>query len=38
MREVVILGVGMTDFGRFPLIPYYKLGADAVLWRVVPGI
>ncbi len=31
MREVVILGVGMTKFGRFPEIPYYKLGADAVL-------
>jgi len=31
MGEVVILGAGMTSFGRFPEIPYYKLGADAVL-------
>lgn len=30
MGDVVILGVGMTNFGRFPEIPYYKLGADAV--------
>lgn len=45
MREVVILGVGMTKFGRFPDIPYYKLGADAVLealgdagmkWKDIP--
>ena len=31
MREVVALGIGMTNFGRFPDTPYYKLGADAVL-------
>ncbi|GAG11034.1 unnamed protein product, partial [marine sediment metagenome] len=31
MREVVVLGVGMTDFGRFPDTPFPKIGADAVL-------
>ena len=45
MREVVILGVGMTNFGRFPQLPYYKIGADAVLdalgdagieWKDIP--
>jgi len=47
MREVVILGVGMTNFGRFPEIPYFRLGASAVLealddagieWKDVPVV
>jgi benzoylsuccinyl-CoA thiolase BbsB subunit len=47
MRDVVILGVGMTDFGRFPQVPYYKIGADAVLdaladagmqWKDIPVV
>lgn len=44
-REVVVLGIGMTVFGRFPNIHYYDLGADAVLdtlkdagieWKNIP--
>jgi acetyl-CoA acetyltransferase len=31
MRNVVILGIGMTDFGRFPERPVAKMGAEAVL-------
>jgi len=31
VRKVVILGVGMTDFGRFPERPVPKIGAQAVL-------
>jgi benzoylsuccinyl-CoA thiolase BbsB subunit len=31
MREVVVLGIGMTKFGRFPQIPFPRLGAGAVL-------
>ncbi|MFC2031932.1 thiolase family protein [Chloroflexota bacterium] len=31
MRKVVVLGVGMTDFGRFPEIPFPKIGADAII-------
>jgi benzoylsuccinyl-CoA thiolase BbsB subunit len=31
MREVVVLGVGMTHFGRFPEKPVPKIGAEAVL-------
>ena len=47
MRDVVIAGVGMTNFGRFPEIPYYKLGAAAVLdalrdagmtWKDIPVV
>jgi benzoylsuccinyl-CoA thiolase BbsB subunit len=29
--EIVILGAGMTSFGRFPEMAYYKLAADAIL-------
>lgn len=45
MREVVILGVGMTSFGRFPEKPVPKMGAEAVIaalkdagieWKEVP--
>jgi acetyl-CoA acetyltransferase len=45
VRNVVILGIGMTNFGRFPERPVAKLGAEAVLaslkdagikWRDVP--
>jgi acetyl-CoA acetyltransferase len=45
MRSVVILGVGMTNFGRFPERPVAKVGAEAVLaslkdagigWKEVP--
>ena len=47
MREVVILGVGMTPFGRFPERPVAKVGAEAVLaslkdagipWKEVPAV
>ena len=47
MREVVILGVGMTHFGRFPEKPVAKVGAEAVLaslkdagigWKEVPAV
>ena len=47
MREVVILGVGMTRFGRFPEKPVAKVGAEAVLaslkdagieWKEVPAV
>ncbi len=30
MSEVVVLGVGMTNFGRFPESTFAKIGADAV--------
>ena len=45
MRDVVILGVGMTDFGRFPEKPVPRVGAEAVLaalkdagieWQEIP--
>lgn len=47
MRDVVILGVGMTNFGRFPERPVAKVGAEAVLaslkeagiaWKEVPVV
>ena len=47
MRNVVILGVGMTDFGRFPERPVAKVGAEAVLaalkdagmgWKEIPAV
>ncbi len=47
MRDVVILGLGMTHFGRFPERPVAKVGAEAVLsslkdagigWREVPAV
>lgn len=31
MREAVILGIGMSSFGRFPEVSYYRIGAGAVL-------
>ena len=45
MREVIVLGVGMTNFGRFPEWPVAKIGAEAMLaalkdagiaWKDVP--
>ena len=45
MRDVVILGVGMTNFGRFPEKPVPKIGAEAVVaalndagveWKKIP--
>lgn len=45
MGKVVVLGVGMTNFSRFPEIPFPKIGADAILealenagiqWREIP--
>ena len=47
MRDVVILGVGMTTFGRFPERSVAKIGAEAVLasirdagiaWKEVPAV
>ncbi len=47
MRNVVILGVGMTNFGRFPERPVAKVGAEAVLgalkdagmgWKEIPAV
>ena len=45
MRDVVVLGAGVTSFGKFPEIPFPKIGADAVLdvlkdagleWKEIP--
>jgi len=45
MRDVIVLGVGMTNFGRFPERPVAKIGAEAMLaalndagiaWKDVP--
>ncbi|MFH1381919.1 MAG: thiolase family protein [Chloroflexota bacterium] len=45
MRNVVVLGVGMTQFGRFPGTPVPKIGAEAVVfalkdagipWKTIP--
>jgi benzoylsuccinyl-CoA thiolase BbsB subunit len=47
MRDVVILGIGMTNFGRFPERPVAKIGAEAMLaalkdagiaWKDVPVV
>jgi acetyl-CoA acetyltransferase len=47
MREVAILGIGMTDFGRFPQKSVAKIGAEAVVaalkdagieWKEIPMI
>ena len=35
MREVIVLGVGMTMFGRFPERTINKIGAEAVVAAVV---
>lgn len=34
MREVYVVGVGMTPFGKFPNRPYYDLGQEAVVAAV----
>jgi len=34
MREVYVVGVGMTPFGKFPDRPYYDLGKEAVVKAV----
>ncbi|WP_206811710.1 thiolase family protein [Paradesulfitobacterium ferrireducens] len=34
MREVYVIGVGMTPFGKFPNRPYYDLGKEAVVKAV----
>src|SRR5262245_14826534 len=34
MREVQVIGVGMSMFGKFPVVSFKDLGAEAV-WRAV---
>ena len=34
MRDVYVVGVGMTPFGKFPNRPYYDLGQEAVVAAV----
>lgn len=37
LREVAVIGTGMTSFGKFPERPFHELGAEAVRLALLDG-